>query len=224
MRLRLVIFDCDGVLVDSEPVANRVVAETLAALGWAMTAEESRSRFLGLTLTAMRPLIEARVGPLPENFATALSARLVAAQARECRPMPGAAALLRATTALGLAWRVASNSSHAEMAAKFVATGLDRLVEGRLHSADDLPPGRGKPAPDLFLEAAAAEGVAPAACVVVEDSVPGVRGAIAAGMACIGFDPAGGGEALRAAGAATVVRALAELPALFRVRMAGDAA
>jgi beta-phosphoglucomutase-like phosphatase (HAD superfamily) len=111
---------------------------------------------------------------------------------------------------------VASNSSHEEMAVKFARTGLAPLVAGRTHSARDVA--AGKPAPDLFLAAAAAEGVAPQACIVVEDSLPGIRGALAAGMTCIGLDPHGPGEALRAAGAHPV-RALSELPALFRAAM-----
>jgi len=99
---------------------------------------------------------------------------------------------------------------------KFARTGLAPLVEGRTHSARDVA--AGKPAPDVFLAAAAAQGVPAQACIVVEDSLPGIRGALAAGMACIGLDPHGSGAALRAAGAHPV-RALSELPALFRTAM-----
>ncbi|HEX5328461.1 MAG TPA: HAD-IA family hydrolase [Acetobacteraceae bacterium] len=212
--LRLVIFDCDGVLIDSEPVVNRVVAAELTRLGWPMTAEESCARFLGLDLDAMVPLIETRLGHrLPVGWICATTARIVAALEQDAPMVPGAREALAAVDALGLPWRVASNSSHAEMRAKFARNGLLPVVVGRLHSFTDVP--RGKPAPDLFLAAAAAEGVRPSACLVIEDSVPGVRGAAAAGMACLGYAPHGDGVALAAAGAA-LFRSLFELPDLLR--------
>lgn len=215
--LRLVIYDCDGVLIDSEATASCVCAEALAELGWAMTPAQSMARFVGYSLTSMVPVIEAHIGrPVPPGWVTGLCERLVETLANEAVTIPGATDALRATLALGLPFRVASNSSHAEMAVKFGRTGLDGLVAGRLHSAGDVP--AGKPAPDVFLAAAEAEGVPPGACIVVEDSLPGVHGAVAAGMAVIGLDPHGDGAALRAAGAHPV-RSLAELPALFRMAM-----
>jgi beta-phosphoglucomutase-like phosphatase (HAD superfamily) len=214
----LVIFDCDGVLVDSEPVASRVTARLLTQLGWLMTAEEANAHFLGMSLPDMRPLIEVRLGPLPTDFETGLSAALIAALSREAVAIAGAADVLRATAALGVPYRVASNSSCAEMAAKFAATGLAPLVAGRLHSFEDVlaAGGRGKPAPDLYLAAAAAEAVPPASCLVIEDSVPGVRAAVAAGMICLGFAPHGHVAPLQAAGVAGVLRSLAELPPILR--------
>ncbi len=215
--LRLVIFDCDGVLVDSEGPAARVAAREVGLLGWPLTPEEAMARFIGLRLSDMPALVAAQTGrPVPPGWVEHLRGRLIEALANEVEPMPGAAAMLQATAALGLPYRVASNSSHEEMAVKFARTGLARLVEGRTHSARDVA--AGKPAPDVFLAAAAAEGVPPPACIVVEDSLPGIRGALAAGMACIGLDPHGPGAALRAAGAHPV-RALSELPALFRTAM-----
>ena len=145
-----------------------------------------------------------------------MRSRLIATLSEETEAMPGAADVLRATAALGLPYRVASNSSHGEMAVKFARTGLAPLVAGRVHSARDVA--AGKPAPDVFLAAAAAEGIMPQACMVVEDSLPGIRAALAAGMACIGLDPHGPGEALRAAGAHPI-RALSELPPLFQAAM-----
>jgi beta-phosphoglucomutase-like phosphatase (HAD superfamily) len=123
--------------------------------------------------------------------------------AAEAEPVAGAREALEATRALGLPFRVASNSSRAEMAAKFVRAGLSDILKGRIHSAYDLMTQgkRGKPAPDLFLEAAAAEGVPPADCLVIEDSLAGVRGAVAAGMPCLAFSPDTGGAQLRQAGA-----------------------
>lgn len=219
LPLRLVIFDCDGVLVDSETPSNRVVAEEVTKLGWPLSTEESLSRFMGSSLSSMVPTIEAHTGrTVPEGWVDYLVERLVDVLGREVEAMPGAADLLRAVTGLGLPYRVASNSSHEEMRAKFDRTGLAPLVEGRIHSARDV--GVPKPAPDLFLAAAAAEGVPPGACVVIEDSLPGVRAAKAAGMACIALDPRGDAPLLRAEGAA-VVRALSEVPALLRAGLRG---
>jgi len=211
--LRLVIFDCDGVLVDSEPVSNCILAEDLTARGWTMTAEEAIHRFVGTTLTDMRPLIEARLSiELPDDWNAQVTARIVAALAEESTPIPGAIETLRAMDAMGMPWRVASNSSHAEMRAKFARLGITDLVDGRVHSFTEVA--AGKPAPDLFLAAARAQGVAPQDCVVIEDSVPGVRAAIAAGMDCLGFAPHTDGAALRAHGAVPF-HAMAGLPALI---------
>lgn len=217
LPLRLVIFDCDGVLVDSETLANRVCAEEVTRLGWPMTGAEAMARFMGLRLSDIAPMVEARTGrPVPPGWVEHLQNRLVEVLGREVEPMPGAAEALREVAALGLAHRVASNSSHEEMAAKFARTGLASLVAGRVHSARDVA--RGKPAPDVFLAAASAEGVPPGACLVVEDSVPGARAAAAGGMACVGLDPHGDGVRLRAEGA-VIVRALAEVPAILRAAM-----
>lgn len=211
--LRLVIFDCDGVLVDSEPVANRLVADEMTLLGWAMTPREANDTFLGMTLTDMVPVIEARLGrALPEGWKPMIMERTMQAMAAEATAIPGAVEALRATSALGLAWRVASNSSHAEMRVKFGRIGVSGLVEGRVHSHRDV--NRGKPAPDLFLATAAAEGVTPAECLVVEDSVPGAQAAAAAAMDCLGYAPHGDGARLRAAGAVPF-GSMFELPGLL---------
>ena len=215
VRLRLVIFDCDGVLVDSEGPSNRVVAREITALGWPMTQAESTALFVGRRLSDIPPIVEAQLGrPVPPGWVGRLCDRLIAMLASEVEAMPGAESVLRATAALGLPYRVASNSSHEEMAVKFERTGLAPLVAGRLHSARDVV--AGKPAPDLFLAAAAAEDVPPAACLVIEDSVPGALAARAAGMACIGLAPHGDDPALRAAGA-RLIRSLDELPAILRM-------
>ena len=208
--LRLVIYDCDGVLVDSEPVANRVVAEELTALGWAMTAHEADGHFLGLTFTDMQPIIERRIGrALEEHWKQSLVQKVIDAMAESVGPIPGAVEALHATTALGLAWRVASNSSHEEMHVKFGRLGIRDLVAGRVHSHRDVA--RGKPAPDLFLAAAAAQGVRPEECVVIEDSVPGATAARAAGMDCLGYAPHHDGTRLAAVGAVPF-RSMFDLP------------
>ena len=217
LPLRLVIFDCDGVLVDSEGPSNRIVAEEVTALGWPMTYEESCERFVGGRLSDIPPVVEPRIGrAVPDDWVDRLRARIVAALAADVEPIPGAAAALQAVAALGLAMRVASNSSHEEMAVKFDRTGLAHLVRDRLHSARDVA--RGKPAPDLFLHAAAAAGVPAGACLVVEDSVPGAAAARAAGMACVALAPLGASALLLATGAVPI-RSLDELPALLRQAM-----
>ncbi len=214
--LRLVIFDCDGVLVDSEGLSNRVVAHEITALGWPMTEAESTALFVGVRLSDIPPVVEARLGrPVPEGWVDRLRQGLIASFTT-LQTIPGAREALQAVTALGLPLRVASNSSHEEMDVKFRHTGLAALVQGRQHSARDVP--RGKPAPDVFLAAAAAEGVPPSACLVVEDSLPGVIAAVAAGMAVLGLDPHGDGATLRAAGARPI-RSLAELPGILQAAM-----
>jgi HAD superfamily hydrolase (TIGR01509 family) len=198
--LRLVIFDCDGVLVDSEPVSNRLVSTELGKLGWMLTPGEANDVFLGMTLTNMVPVIEAQLGrAVPEGWKQMIMARMMEAMAAEAVAIPGALEALRDVTQRGLRWRVASNSSHDEMRVKFGRLGISDLVAGRVHSHRDV--NKGKPAPDLFLATAAAEGVAPGECVVVEDSVTGARAAAAAGMDCLGYAPHSDGAALRAVGA-----------------------
>ena len=211
--LRLVIYDCDGVIVDSEPVANRITASACTQVGWTMTPAEADRHFLGMTLSDMVPMIEARIGrSLPPDWKTEVMRRLVDALSFEAEPVVGAVQALQATTALGLPWRIASNSSHEEMRAKFARIGISELVKGRVHSHRDV--GRGKPAPDLFLAAAAAEGATPEECLVVEDSQPGVRAAIAAGMDCLALARHDDGAVLRALGAVPI-HAMSELAELL---------
>jgi HAD superfamily hydrolase (TIGR01509 family) len=169
----------------------------------------------------MRPVVEAHLQrTLPAEWEDDLVVQVTTALGAEVETVPGARQALLAVTALGLAWRIASNSSHIEMAAKFRRTELTDLVTGRIHSVVDLiaTGGRGKPAPDIFLAASMAECVDPAACIVIEDSVAGVRGAIAAGMDCLGFSPDGDGGRLRAEGALPF-HALEDLPDLLRAAL-----
>jgi len=208
MRPELVIFDCDGVLIDSEGVASVVTAQNISALGWKMTPQEALGRFLGMSIVDIQPLVEAEIGAqVPVGWRAGLARELVAALGRDSRLIPGARDVLLGLNALGIEWRVASNSSQEEMAIKFEKTGLAALTAGRRFAAADA--GRPKPAPDVFLAAAGA--VPPSRCVVVEDSPLGVTGAVAAGMMVYGFAPHGDGAALLAAGAAGLLRALNDL-------------
>jgi len=208
MRPELIIFDCDGVLIDSEGVASRVTAASLSALGWEMTGDESFSRFVGMSILDIEPLVEARLGrKVPERWRAGLARELVEALGREARVIPGARQMLERVNAMGIEWRVASNSSDEEMAVKFAKTGLADLMDGRCFAAMKF--GKPKPAPDVFL--AAAGGVSASLCLVVEDSALGVAGAVAAGMVCYGFAPHGDGAALLAAGAVGVFRELEQI-------------
>jgi HAD superfamily hydrolase (TIGR01509 family) len=214
MPPELIIFDCDGVLIDSEGIAASVIARELSTLGWEMSLQDAQGVFLGMSITDMQPLIETRLGrQLPPSWRAELAEKLVLALGEEARLMAGARELLERVTELGIPWRIASNSSDQEMAVKFARTGLTELVDGRTHSAASViaKGGRPKPAPDVFLAAAAAEKIPPKSCLVLEDSAVGVTGAVAAGMTCFGFAPHGDGAHLRAAGAAHILRDLHDL-------------
>jgi len=214
MPPELIIFDCDGVLIDSEGVASAVVAADLTALGWEMNAAAALEIFMGMSIVDMQPMIEARLKrALPAGWRNQLAEALLVALGTQSKLIPGAREMLEQVNRLGMNWRVASNSSQEEMAVKFARTGIDDLTAGRTHAAGDVIArgGRPKPAPDVFLAAAESAGVAPERCVVLEDSALGVTGAVAAGMTCYGFAPHGGGEKLLAAGARLVLRELDEI-------------
>lgn len=216
--IRMVIFDCDGVLIDSEALCDRVCAAAITELGWIVTPEECHRRFLGLSFYDMVPLIEARTGSAIRNgWVDDLVARLSIVLSQEVEPIPGAREALSGVTSLGLPWRVASNSSHTEMNAKFGRVGWSDLMRDRVHSGAEIIArgGRAKPAPDVFLEAASAEGVASAHCLVIEDSAAGAEAARAAGMACLGYAPGHDGAGLRQAGAIPF-RPMHALPVLLK--------
>jgi HAD superfamily hydrolase (TIGR01509 family) len=177
--IRAVLFDCDGVLADSEGLVNRILAEELTTLGWAVDAEEVQRRFLGLALPDIRPLLIARLGPLPQGWEAALGARIMAALADELEPIPGAAAALAFVQERGLKMAACSNSSRRELRQKLDRLGFTHFFAGRVYSFEDVA--RPKPAPDIYLAAARACGVPPDACLVIEDSAPGLAAAQAAG-------------------------------------------
>ena len=213
LRPELIVFDCDGVLVDSEPIANRVMAEAITGLGWPLSTADCIARFKGHHFDTVIAAVEERLGrPVSEHWLPDLRAATDAAFERELRPIPGVIAALDAVEEAGLATCVASQGPLEKMAISLGVTGLRARFEGRIFSAYQVA--RGKPHPDLFLFAAEAMGVAPGTCVVIEDSPLGVTGAKAAGMAVLGFAPQGDGVELTAAGA-TLFRDMAALPVLL---------
>ena len=178
-----------------------------------MTPAEAQRQFMGLRISDMPAIVERHTGQAPPSgWTETVRDRLIAVLQNESVLIPGARAAIDAVRAAGIPYRVASNSSHDEMRVKFARTGLTALMAGRVHSARDVA--AGKPAPDVFLAAARAEGIDPARCLVIEDSVPGVRAAVAAGMAVLGLDLHGDGAALLAAGAIPI-RSLAALQDLL---------
>ncbi|MFB7108865.1 HAD family hydrolase [Streptomyces sp. NPDC056291] len=187
MRYDLVIFDNDGVLVDSEPISNRLLAAHLTELGHPTSYEDSIRDYMGSAMHRIHDLVLERTGKrLPDDFDDVFHARVFAAFRRELKPVAGAADVLEKLTVDGTPYCVASSGSHERIRVGHRTTGLDRWFdEERIFSSQDV--GRGKPAPDLFLHAADRMGVAPERCVVVEDSPLGVRAAVAAGMDVYGF-------------------------------------
>ncbi|MBL6457564.1 HAD family phosphatase [Belnapia sp. T6] len=214
MRPAAVLFDCDGVLADSEGLVNRLVAEALTARGWRMTGEEAREIFLGMALPAMLPVIEARCGPLPADWGAALSRHITQALTAEVEPVPGAVAAVRAVAAAGLPMAVCSNSTRGELRAKLQRLDLARYFGQHVYTFEDVA--RPKPAPDMYQAAAEACGVAPADCVVVEDSLLGARAGIAAGCRVLGLARETDAAVLAAVGARPFA-GMAELPGLLGI-------
>ncbi|MEO8687438.1 MAG: HAD family hydrolase [Solirubrobacteraceae bacterium] len=213
-----VIFDCDGVLVDSEAISNRVLAGLLTDIGLPITPEQSVEAFMGRSWKTVLAWAGEREAPLPEGFHRRYLDAMFAAFGEELRPVPGIAAALDAIT---LPNCVASSASIEKMRVTLGQTGLwDRFTqptssartgEGRIFSATEVE--HGKPAPDLFLHAAASMGWKPADCAVVEDSPAGVQAGLSAGMTVFGY--AGTTPAARLEGA-RVFTDMAELPALLQ--------
>ena len=213
MRYDLVIFDNDGVLVDSEPISNRLLAAYLTELGHPTSYEDSIRDYMGSAMHRIHDLVLERTGRrLPDDFDDVFHTRVFAAFERELEPMPGAVEVLEKLAADGVPYCVASSGSHARIRVGHRKTGLDRWFgEGQVFSSEDV--GRGKPAPDLFLYAAERLGVAPERCVVVEDSPLGVRAAVAAGMDVYGFT--GMTPAAKLAGATQLFSDMGELAGLL---------
>ena len=211
-RFELVIFDCDGVLVDSEPIINRAHAEVLTACGYLITEEVLVERFCGMSDPEMLAIIERECGrTLPASYAERVGLMIEAGFRQSLAPIEGVA---EALDSLSLPICVASSSSVAQIRQKLEITGLLQRFGERLFSATMVA--RGKPAPDLFLYAAQHLATVPDRCLVIEDSPAGIDAALAAGMTAIGFS--GGshcgpehGVRLQRHGAALVIDHMLEL-------------
>lgn len=210
-----VIFDCDGVLVDSEPIANACLADALAAQGLTLEVAEVRRRYVGLSMASVIAAVEAELGrKLPEGWESALQAETFDRLRERVRPVPHVREAVEAIIARGVRVSVASSGSQKKMVLTLGTTGLLGLFNPRLLSADQVA--RGKPFPDLFETAARLSGIVPQNTVVIEDSVPGAQAGAAAHIRVFGYtgDPMSDAAGLKAAGA-TLFDDMRKLPGLL---------
>jgi HAD superfamily hydrolase (TIGR01509 family) len=216
VKFELVIFDCDGVLVDSEVISCRAHAQTLSRHGYPITADQVLDRFLGVSDREARMTIEAELGrSLPADFEAQMKQAALQRYAEELQTIPYVG---EAIAAIGLPACVASSGTPDKIRHGLSCAGLYDLLAPNIFSATQVK--RGKPAPDLFLFAAAQMAASPERCVVIEDSLPGIAGAKAAGMTVLGFHGGshcrpGYADTLRAAGAAVTFDDMRELPGLI---------
>lgn len=209
----VIVFDCDGVLVDSEPATCVVMADLITEIGLPTTPAECMRDYVGDWWPDTMRKIEAKLGqPLPGDFTDKYRSRQDEALSKGVGPVEGVVDVVDAVEAAGLRTCVASNGPHAKMDITLGTSGLRERFNGRIFSSSDVE--RGKPEPDLFLHVAERMGVAPEACRVIEDSALGVAGARAAGMAAYGYASHAPRQKLATAGAVTF-DAMSELPALL---------
>ncbi|MEH2241845.1 HAD family hydrolase [Nostoc sp.] len=210
MLAELVIFDCDGVLVDSEGLGNRVLVEFVAEFGLAMKLEEAILLFKGCKMADCVAVIEKKLEKkMPQDFVTQLRARTAEAFERQLRPIEGIEAAL---DKINLPICVASSGPPEKIKLALRVTNLLPRFEGCIFSSYEI--GSWKPSPDLFLHAAKNMGVQPASCTVVEDSVLGVRAGVAAGMRVLGYTEQSEATLLEACGA-RVFYSMYQLPSLL---------
>jgi HAD superfamily hydrolase (TIGR01509 family) len=213
-RRYLVIFDCDGVLVDSEPTSTRVLASAITRAGVPMSADDVARSFEGMRLRDIQVEVEKRLGcRLPEGWLAEFEAERAAAFKKGLAAIPGVADVLSQSRAGGVPMCVASQARREKTKLTLGLAGLDHFFPtSSLFSSTMVE--RGKPHPDLFLLAAESMGFEPAECVVVEDGVPGVQAGRRAGMRVLGYAPGTSAERLGQAGA-HVFRSMAGLPPLL---------
>jgi HAD superfamily hydrolase (TIGR01509 family) len=213
-----VLFDCDGVLVDSEPITNGVLREMLGELGWHLTPAECMRIFLGKAVKDEAALIEAHTGqPLTEDWMVRFRERRNVRLMKEVQPIAGAVeAVKQLHERLQGRIACASGADLPKVEMQLAKCGLMQYFEGRVFSGHDLP--RSKPAPDVYLAAARSVSVAPHRCLVIEDTITGVTAGLAAGATVWGYSPPEAGhdapEALRKAGASQVFTRMQDLPQL----------
>lgn len=218
-RFDCVIFDCDGVLVDSEPIVHRVLNRVLNELGIDITLEDSTKWFLGRAVRDELGNIEARLGkPLPRNFLSEWFVRRDAALIEELEAVPHVRQAIEAIKARGLPICVASGADRIKVKLQLNHTGLIELFtddDGREHIFSATEVERSKPAPDVYLLAARTMGVDPSRCAVVEDSPTGATAGVAAGMTVFGYAASTNADELRAAGVDQLFTDMRELPELI---------
>ena len=218
----LVIFDCDGVLVDSERLSHEVLMAMLAEQGVVLTLPQALAHFMGTSMARCLQVIEQLLGrPAPADFVEQFRVRSFDAFSRELTVVPGVIEVLDQLDRAGVAYGVASNGPRAKMEVTLGHTQLLPRLRRRMFSADDVR--HPKPAPDLFLLAAQSLGAAPADCVVVEDSPTGVTAARAAGMQVYGYTAMTPVDRLRDAGAHAWFDDMAQLPALLAMQASPQA-
>ncbi len=216
-RKSLLVFDFDGVIADSEALANAVLAEYITELGTPMSVDECLHAFMGKRMDDVASAVREVIGRPVPDLADALTSRTLARFRTDLREVPGVRGYVAAFPDMRRA--IASSSSPERLAGCIDILGLADVFPDNVYSASMVA--RGKPHPDLFLHAAAQVGVAPAEAIVIEDSASGIRGAVAAGMTAIGFLGGshvrdGHGERLRAAGAVAIARDYMELEGITR--------
>lgn len=210
-RFDLVIFDCDGVVVDSEPITDRVFGEFIRGLGLSLSRDEAHELFLGRKLADCIRIVEERLGlNVSAEALEDYRARRDRALRAEVESIEGIADVLQRLT---IPYCIASSGDHSKMRITLDVCGLMSYFDGRIFSATEVE--RGKPAPDLFLYAAEKMHAEPARTAVIEDSVHGVTAAHAAGMTALAYAPGNEGEKLEAAGAAAIFSHMRELPKLL---------
>jgi HAD superfamily hydrolase (TIGR01509 family) len=215
VKFDAVLFDCDGVLVDSEPVVNRVLREMLAQRGWALSEEECLALFVGKMVKDERARIERHTGlPLTEAWLAAFRARRNAALEQELRIVPNVRAAVHTVhERLDARIACASGADRHKVELQLRKVGLQSYFDGRIFSGHEMP--RSKPHPDVYLAAAAALQAAPQRCAVVEDTLTGAAAGLAAGAIVYAYVPHGDGAAFERAGVAAVFTDMAQLPALL---------
>jgi HAD superfamily hydrolase (TIGR01509 family) len=213
-RFDLVIFDCDGVLVDSELITNRIFVRMLNELGLPLSLEDMFERFVGRSMPQCLALVTGLLGrPVPDDFLEEFQRRSEAALRLEVKAVADIETVL---AALNVPFCVASSGTHEKMRTTLGVTGLLPQFAGKMYSVTEVA--RSKPYPDVFLHAASRQGVAPAACAVIEDTPTGVQAGVAAGMTVFGYCALTPRPTLITAGAHHTFEHMRELPDLLSIR------
>ena len=182
---KLVIFDCDGVVVDSEPLTLQLIRDDLAARGLPLDLTKTTDLFMGSTIAGAGAQAREMGADIPEDWVDLIYDKVFAALARKVESIPGIGTVLDRLDRQGIAYAIGSNGPHRKMEITLARCGLAARFAGRTYSREDVA--APKPAPDVYLLAASQAGVAPQDCVVIEDSATGAQAAVAAGMAVFGF-------------------------------------